>query len=131
VLIYGPAVLLSGRECARLEPFVAMVMATSRRDGLPVVAEMQEVLDAILRAGRGFRSTARSVDGTCGIPSEVPSVMVRDMTSTDVAEQLGCTERNVVGLVARKSLPARRVGRRWVFDPLDVADLLTQRQEAS
>ena len=139
MLIDGPSVLLSARVCARLDAVVDAVDRQSRLDGLPLPVEVREALDSIRAAGRAHRSTARAAlhhqptadSGSCGSAATPSVVKVGHMTTTAVAKQLHTGARNVRDLAARGALPGRRVGRAWLFDAVDVAEYIDQRQEAS
>lgn len=130
--------VLSAKVCARLEVVVVEVERRARADGLPLPAEVREALDAILAAGRAYRSGARAaldlpaaVDGSCGSAAADPSAKVGPMTTKAVAELLGTGERNVRDLAQRGALAGRLAGRTWRFDVVDVSDYLDSRQEAS
>src|SRR5687768_6869864 len=81
---------------------------------------------AIDAAGREYATQrvlsalAASDDGTTGIPSDEESATTVMLTTQEVAQRLGCSTRNVRALAERGALPAKRAGRTWLFDVVDV-----------
>ena len=125
---------LHGDDVRLLQTAVRLLGSSlSRRDGAcpASLAVLQGLLDRVV-ASEGVRSRlpTSEVLGSNGSPDRVPSASVSLMDIREVAQALGCGERNVRDLVARRALPACKAAGRWMFDRLDVLDLLASRRAA-
>ena len=111
------------------------LLATSMasRDGaVPAnVLVLRGLLDRVVAgAAVAGRLPSAAVLGSDGSVGSGGAVNVEDMEIHEVAQALGCGQRNVRDLVARGALPARKRGGRWTFDRLAVVELLEARRSA-
>lgn len=129
----GPVVIVTGGVAYRLSKLLVGEMRRAMDRGERVDPEVARTVMAIERAGRHYatqrvmRALAAAADGSDGIPQEEPSEITEMLTTSDVAQRLKCSPRNVRSLAERGAIPARRVNRSWVFDPVDVAEYISQR----
>ncbi|RKS77593.1 excisionase family DNA binding protein [Motilibacter peucedani] len=102
-----------------------------RRDGVGVSGEVRRLREALEPAALAW---VESVGGSAGGSAEVPqrpesSEWVESMTVEEVAQVLGTSTRYVRSLAMSEALPARKVGRSWTFDQLDVLAFAGARQD--
>ena len=125
---------LHGDDVQLLQGAVRLLAsALSRRDGAcPAnLAVLQGLLDRVV-ASEAVRSRlpTSAVLGSVGSPEQVAPASVDRMEIRQVAQALGCKERNVRDLVHRGVLPGVKRGGRWQVEALDVAELLADRRVA-
>jgi hypothetical protein len=101
-------------------------LANTRRNCVPLPADVAEVIAELRQVATARRAEAI---GRCGGSADDGPVILTSMTSDQAAKALGCTPRNVVDLVGRSTLRARKSGRSWQIDPLSVRELLDERAE--
>ena len=126
-------VVVTGNVAYRLSKLLVTEVRKAKERGEHLDPELVRTVVAIERAGREYatrrvmRALAASGDGSGGIPPGDPSEITGMLTTSEVADRLNCSPRNVRGLAERGAIPARRVNRSWVFDPVDVAEYISQR----
>lgn len=132
-LYLGPTVVVSARVAALMSRPLRRLVAEARNGGERLDDEVLATVSAIDAAGRAYvsgRLLASSDDGMARRPLAelAPSSVVDGWLSTsDVADRLGCSERNVVRLIAARRLPSVRVGRAHLIDPAELARYLEDR----
>lgn len=130
----GPVVVVTGAVAYRLSRLLMAEMRRARDRGERLDPDLVETVLAIDAAGREYATRrvlgalAASDDGTTGIPQESEPATNAVLTTTEVAQRLNCSARNVRALAERGALPARRAGRSWVFDAVDVAEYIETRR---
>ncbi|HUR48306.1 MAG TPA: helix-turn-helix domain-containing protein [Acidimicrobiales bacterium] len=130
----GPAVLVTGAVAYRLSRLLMAEMRRARDRGERLDPDLVATVLAIDEAGREYATRrvlgalAASADGSTGIPSSDDRETNDVLTTTEVAERLGCSTRNVRALAERGALPGRRVGRSWTFDLVDVQEYIDARR---
>lgn len=67
--------------------------------------------------------------GTSGSADSRSRHKIKYMTSSDVAERLGCSDRYVRHLASSGVLPCCRDGGAFKFDPADIEEFITDREE--
>ncbi|MEY2454354.1 MAG: hypothetical protein QOD92_3928 [Acidimicrobiaceae bacterium] len=134
------SVLLTGRECASLDPrrLRELCNAEARRNGLssatPGVLELlAELEDAASRyMARRAAEAVTAMTGS-GDPSEQPlghaghasgagGSNMPEMTAGQVASTLGLQERQVRRLREQRVIVGRKIGRGYLYDAVSVAD---------
>jgi hypothetical protein len=127
----GPVVVVTGRVASRIARPLGRLLREARDRGERVDDEVVAAVTALERASRIYaarRVLAGSVDGTAGPNSaELAAPSPDELSMAVVAERLGCGERNVTKLIARRHLDGRKVGRTWLVDAGSVARLLYDR----
>jgi excisionase family DNA binding protein len=78
---------------------------------------------AVTNGSRTEANTSAGVTPVDGATHDSP----REVTTDAAARILGCTPRNARDLAARKRLPARRSGGRWLLDATAVEALAARR----
>ncbi len=130
----GPAVVVTGRVARMLTPVLVSALRKARDEGQSLDVELVATVKHLEDAGEAFAAARaavqRSAAGTLGIPPYDPPVTMALMSTADVAQRLGCGTRNVRALAERGTLPGRRVGSVWSFDPADVEHYLERRASA-
>lgn len=129
----GPALALPG-GCVLLDQAGALLVLRSLqmvgRQAAASSARLPPEFAPVLTAVQG---AACSGAGTSEVPAGLdlrPSELREPMTAREVAVELGCSARNVLGLRARGVLPAdSRAGRLWLFDRVTVAAFLLRRDD--
>lgn len=112
-------VVVTPEVAARLAPGLRTLRrALEYGNGVKLDAATETTLRDIELLARASRAQAMSERcGTVGIPDDGAVVMLRTI---DVAARCGITPRAVTAAAKRGSLPARRAGREWRFDEIDV-----------
>ena len=130
----GPVVIVTGRVASRIARPLGRLLREARDRGERIDDDVAATVSAIERASRSYaarRVLAGSVDGTARpMSAELTAVSPDELGTTDVATRLGCTERNVIKLLATGRLDGRMVGRSWLVDSGSVARLLEERSSA-
>jgi excisionase family DNA binding protein len=119
-----------GSVCARYAALVEdAVRDRLRRDGLPVGPELARMLAELREAGDAWRAIT---DGTAEATAEECQPDCRGVTLNvkAAADRLGTKNRNVVDLIARGRLSARRAGRAWRIDEASVDRYIDERRTA-
>lgn len=133
----GPAVIISGRVAALLNKPLARLLREARDQGVRVDDEVLSTASAIERASREYvlarvkaGSETGSDSGTRAVPiTAAPSPSVFDgwLSTSAVADRIGCSERYVVRLIHESRLTSRRLGRAHLVDPVEVERFLDDR----
>jgi len=130
----GPVVIVTGRVASRIARPLGRLLREARDRGEQLDDEVVTTVTALERASRTYaarRVLATSVNGSAGPDlAEVTARSPDALTTADVADRLGCGERNVVRLIAAGELNGRRVGRAWLVDAGSVARKLDKRSLA-
>lgn len=129
----GPEVIVSGRAAYLLLRLTRSAMQAARDDGWLADDELADTVGALRMAANHYANERLRSErsGTHGIPTEDEAGIVRvEMSTTETAEALGCTKRNVTALAARGTLHGRRLGRRWLIDAASVADYRDDQESA-
>ncbi len=115
------------------------ILREAREGGEWIDADVLATVDAIAAAARAYVEArviasvydpATSDDGTQALPmTEAVSVSGVDgwLSTSAVADKLGCGERNVVRLIDSKRLASIRVGRSHLVDPAELARFMEDR----
>lgn len=150
----GPVAVVSGRVAYRMARLLVAELRRARDNGERLDPELIATIRAIEAAGRAYATrridAALAADGDDPVeatssvppaddgerpapepdPESVGHVAGVAMSTAAVAARLGCSERNVRALADRGALAGRRVGRTWVFDPVDVEEYAAARASA-
>ena len=104
----------------------------SRDGAVPAnVLVLQGLLDRVATSAEvADRLPTAAALGSVGSVGSGSAGTVEDMETHEVAQALGCGQRNVRDLVTRGALPARKSAGRWLIHPLDLQDLLASRRSA-
>lgn len=130
----GPVVVVTGAVAYRLSKLLMTELRRARDRGEQLDRDLVATVLAIEEAGRAYATRrvlsalAASDDGTTGIPQPGERETTDVLTTTEVADRLGCSTRNVRGLAERGALRGRRVGRTWTFDVVDVQEYIDTRR---
>ena len=130
----GPIVIVTGPVAYRLSRLLMAEMRRARDRGERLDQDLVKTVLAIDAAGRAYATRrvlgalAAADDGTYGIPHEDEPAITAVLTTQEVAQRLGCSTRNVRALAERGALPAKRAGRSWVFDAVDVQEYIDTRR---
>jgi excisionase family DNA binding protein len=126
-------VLVPPRLAARYAPMLHRVVAAEfRRNGIPIPADLGELLWELSQAAEG---PCGPVGAAVGGPSGTVRVVETWDSSKEgagvgveaAAVRLGVTTRHVRRLIAKGRLPATRVGTRWLVDPSALGGLVDER----
>jgi len=123
----GVFVLLNGRVCSILAGSMRALLRDADAQGRDVDPEVRRTIEEIEQVSAEWRASGSGSPEVPDVTADAESVIVGAMTTRDVADRYGCSERNVRQLAARGSLPGRRSKGAWLFDPHDVAELLKRR----
>lgn len=126
--VEGLGVVTPGHIAVRVSGLLKrerQAMRRARREIDPAVAVwLAEVIDEGDRYRRAMSETA--VNGSNGTPFQDAGRTMPTMTTTEVADRLGCGTRNVRDLADRHGF-GRKVGGRWMFDLSEIDDYARER----
>ena len=129
----GPVVVVSGRAAALLSRPLGRLLREARDRGERIDHEVIAIANAIERAGHSYatsRVLATSDSGTGALPiadTRSPSDPDDWLSTSAVADRLGCGERNVVRLITEGRLVSIRVGRNHRIERSELARYLEDR----
>lgn len=115
--------IVSARAAALLNRPLRRLLREARERGERIDDEVLATVAAIDRAGHAYASErvlASSEFGMSPLPlTEAPSCSGSDglLSTSEVADRLGCGERNVVRLISERRLSSVRRGRMHLVDP--------------
>ena len=119
----GPEARLPARVCRVLEAELGRELALLRTRARGVDPEVAYALMALRQAALGFvppEETERAESEGTAAPSEW-------LSTTQAAESLGLGRRAITYAVARRLIPATRVGRAWRIRRSDLDDYRARR----
>ena len=118
----APVVVVPARVAAVLHRLTALDRVRLEHRGAD--EELDAVLAAMAAADRWWRSsvggTHRDGAGSESASSGHGSYRAATWSTSEVAAAAGISERAVRRAAAEARLPGRRIGRTWLFDPVDV-----------
>ena len=116
-------VLVGPRACALLAPWLAGIRRLARTDGATLDPSVVAAIAEIETVSRAYRASLSERVGTCRNAEIVESARVVSwLTTKQTADMLGITPRAVVARIERGSMPAKRVGSRWLVDPINLEE---------
>lgn len=131
----GPVVVVTSRVASRIARPLGRLLREAREGGERLDDEVVATVAALERASHHFaasRVAAGSATGTSDLAlAELTSWSAHGLTTGEVADRLGCSERNVTKLLTTGRLTGRRAGRAWLVDPDSVARLLHDREQSA
>lgn len=132
----GPSVIVTARVASGLRPLAKRMLREARNEGRRLDDELLATIHALDHAGRVYvegRLMASSDSGTPRLPiteDASPSDLDGWLSTSAVADHLGCSERNVVRLIHTKRLVSTRLGHQHLIDPGELARFMEERQKA-
>ena len=129
----GPVVVVSGRVAARLYRPLGQLIREARDRGERIDEEVLATAKAIESAGRSYAAGRVMATSDLG-PPPLPTADVTSsstpgewLSTSAVADRLGCTERHVVRLIAEGHLASTRIGVAHLVEPSELARYLEDR----
>ncbi|MGX7681344.1 helix-turn-helix domain-containing protein [Jatrophihabitans sp. DSM 45814] len=115
MVLWGPGAMIADQA-------MRAAVASQRRNGLPVRAQVQSVADLASRCAQ--MASATSAHGSAEVPHVLDlqeSLSDNAISTEEARKMLGCTERNVRDLCKRGVLEsARLIDGRWRIDRAEV-----------
>lgn len=123
----GPVAIVTGRVAYRLARPLLRELERARAQGEYVEPAVVAAIQAIELAGVAYLERVKRAAQQVAEAANDQALDEHLLSTAEVAVQLGCSARNVRALAERGAIPARRNGRAWGFDPVDVAELVAAR----
>jgi excisionase family DNA binding protein len=111
---------IEAADAALLVTLLADGRRRAERERWTLSDEHRRLLDHLDALARAHRARTSEPVGSDRKADDGHAANVQTMTTTAAATLLGCTERNVIRLVDRNVIGARKVRGRWHVDPADV-----------
>jgi excisionase family DNA binding protein len=125
-----PYVLVPDRVAARLAKPVGRLLREAANEGQLVHPEVLQVGEALSSAARHHQQASAARHAAPAPPGTASPCSQGDpITTTEAAERIGCTQRNVRALADRGTLPGERTARGWELDPAGVDAYSVHRAE--
>lgn len=104
-----------------------------KRNGIPARADVIAVVEDFERVSAEqvaeVVEQGRSAPRFRNVQRSVPARMMTTMSTAAAADQIGCTDRHVRGLLADRQLSGVKDGKAWRVDEQSLASFLSEREQ--